>query len=139
MSDQQKKENKQPLTLVDKDDPSLTFLNTHVDGHDGEKGSEYVYDAKEKQDYHEEYANEFTPDDLNEREEYGDRSAGKGIGTMGIVFAITSLFLVPLLLGPIGIISGIIAIVKGRKSLGIWAIVIGAISVLSTLIITPFL
>ncbi|WDF03062.1 MULTISPECIES: hypothetical protein [Shouchella] len=138
MSDQ-KKENKQPLTLVDKDDPSLTFLNTHVEGHDGEKGSEYLYDAKDNQNFDEEYASEFAADSIEDSQDDFENSSGKGIGTMGIVFAITSLFLVPLLLGPIGIISGIIAIVKGRKTLGIWAIAIGAISVLSTLIFTPLL
>ncbi|RQW20010.1 DUF4190 domain-containing protein [Bacillus sp. C1-1] len=138
MSDQ-KKENKQPLTLVDKDDPSLTFVNTHVEGHDGEKGSEYLHDAKDKQNYDEEYASEFAADSLEDSQDDFENSSGKGIGTMGIVFAITSLFLVPLLLGPIGIISGIIAIVKGRKTLGVWAIAIGAISVLSTLIFTPLL
>lgn len=133
---------KEPVKLVDENDPSLTFLNTHVDGHDGEEGSDYLLDNQDENRFNEETASEFSADErLREQdpEEEADRTdAGKGIGTLALILSITSLFLVPLLLGTASIICGAVAISRGARGLGIWATAIGIVSVLSTLIFSPY-
>ncbi|MBM7838127.1 hypothetical protein JOC54_001358 [Alkalihalobacillus xiaoxiensis] len=135
------KENHDPkYRLLDENDPSLTFLNTHVEGHDGEKGTEYIYNAKAKDSYEEEIANEFAADESHwHRDNEQDDIHGKGIGTMALVLSITSLFFVPLLLGPAGVICGFIALRKGARALGLWSMAVGVVSVASTLIFSPFL
>lgn len=135
------KKDQDPKTrLIDEKDPSLTFLNTHVEGHDGEKGTEYIYDAKSQESYDEEIASELTTEETHwqQREEEHDDTQGKGVGTMALVLSITSLFFVPLLLGPAGVICGFIAMRKGARALGIWAMAVGVISVASTLIFSPY-
>ncbi|SPU21999.1 YqfX [Niallia circulans] len=132
---------KEPVKLVDENDPSLTFLNTHVDGHDGEEGSDYLLDNQDENRFNEETASEFSADERlrEDPEEEADRTdAGKGIGTLALILSITSLFLVPLLLGTAGIICGAVAISRGARGLGIWATAIGIVSVLSTLIFSPY-
>ncbi|SDC32334.1 hypothetical protein [Shouchella lonarensis] len=141
-----KEEKNEPVRLVDENDPSLTFVNTHVDGHDGAKGTEYVYNAKSNHTYDEEVATEFPatndyvdPSPTTDDEEDTFEAPGKGIGTMGLVLAITSLFFVPLLLGVAGAICGVIAWSKGARTLGVWSIIIAVASVVGTLLFSPYL
>lgn len=138
----ERKDKNDPIRLLNEEDPSLTFLNTHVDGHDGEKGSEYIYDAKSDHKYDEETANEFPAhgklQETSWTEEENSDSSGKALGTMALVLSITSLFLVPLLLGVAGVICGAIAVKKGARALGFWAVGIGVVSIAGTIIFSPF-
>src|SRR5690606_25936706 len=55
-------------------------------------------------------------------------------GAVAMIAAIMSWFLWPAVLGPVAVIAGIIAAVKGRHSLGGWSIVLGAASLIFFLI-----
>lgn len=86
---------------------------------------------------------EFSPDtgaqdyegeeDLEETE-----SAGKGMGAVGIAFAIVSLFMLPVVFAIAGIIFGAISVKKDRKALGYTAIVISAFSLFVSFFFAPF-
>jgi hypothetical protein len=72
-----------------------------------------------------------------------DRTSGVGyggtlVGTIALIVSILSLFMMPFLLGIIGIIGGFISRSKGAKSLGSWAIGIGAVSIIVGIFISPF-
>ncbi|MBB5173904.1 DUF4190 domain-containing protein [Texcoconibacillus texcoconensis] len=62
----------------------------------------------------------------------------RGMGVIGIVVSILSLFFMPILLGIAGIVLGFIARRSGANGLGNTAIVIGAFSVIASLFFTPF-
>lgn len=64
-------------------------------------------------------------------------SEGRIYSILGIVFAVLSLVVLPIVFGPIAVILGIIGYLKGDRNLGMTAIVLGVVlSVLSTLIAT---
>jgi hypothetical protein len=102
-------------------------------------------------DYNEETAAEVTPiqptikdsfsksEEQNQglNEEAGD-TEGRGTGMIAIALSILSLFFLPVLLGSIGLIVGFIARRRGARSLGNWAIGIGAASVIISLFFAPF-
>lgn len=76
-------------------------------------------------------------------EGYDDSSYGIGfggtlVGTLALIASIISLFMMPFLLGIVGIVAGFIARSKGAKSLGTWAIGIGAVSIIVGIFILPF-
>ncbi|MBT2645962.1 DUF4190 domain-containing protein [Bacillus sp. ISL-34] len=64
-------------------------------------------------------------------------SRGKAIGVIALIISILSLFMMPFILGIVGIIVGIVARSRG-SNLGTWAIVIGAISIIVGIFILPF-
>lgn len=68
----------------------------------------------------------------------GRVNEGKGIGYLGIALSIISLFMLPVILGAAGIIVGFIARRRGAKTLGAWAIGIGAASLVLGIFILPF-
>ena len=102
--------------------------------------------------YDEEYAAEITGDDrmprsiIRTRDERPDvshseradtRSAGNNAGVWGavaILAAIASWVIWPTVLGPFGAIAGVVAYMKGRRSLGGWAFALGTISFIFFLI-----
>ena len=60
---------------------------------------------------------------------------GRKYSILGIVFAILSLVVLPIVFGPLAVIFGIIAVLKDDTKLGITAIVLGVVlAVISTLI-----
>lgn len=65
--------------------------------------------------------------------------SGSGWGWAGLGISILSLFLWPYFLGPIGIVLGYMAFRNDARTLGTWAMVIGAIAILGALLVIPFL
>ncbi|MGW6300413.1 DUF4190 domain-containing protein [Peribacillus butanolivorans] len=64
-------------------------------------------------------------------------SRGNVVGVISLIISIISLFMMPFILGALGIIVGIFARVRGSK-MGTWAIVIGAVSIIVGIFILPF-
>lgn len=59
---------------------------------------------------------------------------GRGIGIAGLIFSIVSLFLVPLLLGSVGIVLGVISAARGSR-VGWWAAGIGILSIIMSMFV----
>lgn len=105
-----------------------------------------VRSPEEQIQYREENAADFAaPKPLrgraNQNEPYaidGDETGGRGIGITALIVSILSLFILPLLMGIAGVIIGVVARGKGAKSLGTWAIIIGALSIVISIFILPF-
>ncbi|MDQ0883146.1 DUF4190 domain-containing protein [Peribacillus sp. V2I11] len=77
-------------------------------------------------------------DEPVEADDSGDvASRGKVIGVIALIISIISLFMMPFILGIVGIIVGIVARSRG-SNLGTWAIVIGAVSIIVGIFILPF-
>lgn len=87
-------------------------------------------------------ATEIAPTDgPNQRErdgvtEAGETEAGRGLGIFGLVLSVLSFFIVPFLLGPAGIILGIISIRRGSRW-GMWAVGLGVVSIILTAFVAP--
>ncbi|MDF2680248.1 MAG: hypothetical protein K0R47_1438 [Brevibacillus sp.] len=60
-----------------------------------------------------------------------------GIGMTGLGLSILSLFLMPYLIAPIGMVLGYLAYRRNSRTLGAWAMIVGAIAILGALIIYP--
>ncbi|WP_110927392.1 DUF4190 domain-containing protein [Bacillus massiliglaciei] len=65
-------------------------------------------------------------------------NSGMGWGLAALAASILSLFMVPFILGIVGIVVGFVARSKGAKSMGAWAIGIGIASILTAVFIMPF-
>ncbi|TLS36291.1 DUF308 domain-containing protein [Pseudalkalibacillus caeni] len=63
---------------------------------------------------------------------------GRGTGFIALVLSVISVFILPVIFGAAGIIVGFIARRRGAKSLGSWAIGIGAASLIISLFFSPF-
>ncbi|GAF65926.1 hypothetical protein [Alkalihalobacillus trypoxylicola] len=162
------KQKTDPVRLVDENDPSLTFLNTHADGRrdtrpldkvEEDTSEDTTIDAVNQENgrFNEETAAEFAAvngmatngdavhdETLNSRHEEehraeNDTRSGFGIGTFAIVLSILSLFFLPVLLGAAGIIVGFVSRRYGAKAIGNWAIGIGALSIILTVFFSPFI
>lgn len=68
----------------------------------------------------------------------GNLVQGSGIGMVGIGSSILSLFLLPYVLGPLGIVLGFLAYRREARSMGTWAMVIGALAFVGALLIYPY-
>lgn len=93
--------------------------------------------------YNEETAAEFAePVNLGRNRSYEineeTTGAGKGFGYAALILAILSLFTAPVLFGATGIILGFVARNRGARTLGNWAIGLGALSVIVSLFLAPF-
>ncbi|WP_231889897.1 MULTISPECIES: DUF308 domain-containing protein [Bacillaceae] len=102
-------------------------------------------EIEKHREYREESAAEIAPPIGSYREEErvadDDRHGaveGRSTGYIAIALSVISLFLLPVILGAVGIIVGFVARRKGAKTLGAWAIGIGAVSVILGLFVTPF-
>ncbi|WP_080845053.1 hypothetical protein [Cytobacillus gottheilii] len=73
--------------------------------------------------------------ETNEQPRAGE---GKGVGYTALILSILSLFIWPVLMGAAGIVLGFVASRRGSKTLGGWAIGIGAVSIIIGLFILPF-
>ncbi|MDT3426533.1 hypothetical protein J2Z22_002059 [Paenibacillus forsythiae] len=97
-------------------------------------------------EHREEYASEIsppsirsdTPDGSGER--VGDREgeAGKTTGYAGLALGIASLFIWPIILGPVAAVLGYYAYTQGRKTAGGWALGLGIVATLSYFVMIPF-
>ena len=93
--------------------------------------------------YREETAAEMVAPVSIERRKSVDRPeenalGGSGLGYLALALSIISLFVLPVLLGAVGIVVGFIARNRGAEGLGAWAIGIGIVSMIIGLFITPF-
>lgn len=95
--------------------------------------------------YREEAAAEVVPLDSQRKSEEEafeeDRQTVKThrVGILALVLSILSLLIMPIILGAAGIITGIYARRRESKTLGNWAIGIGAVSIIASLIFSPYL
>ncbi|MGG1663411.1 DUF456 domain-containing protein [Brevibacillus sp. NRS-1366] len=70
--------------------------------------------------------------------EDGRENGASGIGMTGLGLSILSLFLMPYLVAPIGMVLGYLAYRRNSRALGTWAMIIGAIAILGALVIYPY-
>ncbi|WP_029098730.1 hypothetical protein [Brevibacillus thermoruber] len=75
-----------------------------------------------------------TTDDVDAQAENG----ASGIGWTGLGLSILSLFLLPYIVAPIGMVLGYLAYRRNARTLGVWAMIVGAIAILGALIIYPY-
>jgi hypothetical protein len=61
-----------------------------------------------------------------------------GIGWTGLGLSILSLFLLPYLIAPIGMVLGYMAYRRNARTLGVWAMIIGTVAILGALVIYPY-
>lgn len=93
----------------------------------------------------EETAQELTADDISDRNvEREDRSdsgshATSAVGWVALILSIASFFFMPIILGGAGIIVGFIAKSRDADTLGNTAIIAGAVSIIITLFVLPYL
>lgn len=64
--------------------------------------------------------------------------AAGGLGMVGLGLSLLSLFMLPYLLAPIGIVIGYLAMRRNAATLGTWAMIVGAIAILGALIVYPY-
>ncbi|MCK9905478.1 CD225/dispanin family protein, partial [Frankia sp. Cpl3] len=74
-----------------------------------------------------------SPDSESEREE-----PASGLGWTGLGLSILSLFFMPYLLGPVGMVIGYMAFRRNARTLGTWSMIIGAVSILGAIIVYPY-
>ncbi|WP_164216130.1 hypothetical protein [Virgibacillus sp. YIM 98842] len=90
----------------------------------------------------EEYAAEFTADDYNkaldEDDIRNDAETNTTYGWIGIALSIIAFFMWPIIMGGAGIILGFVSRSRGADTLGNIAIAAGAIAIVITLFILPF-
>ncbi|RID83830.1 DUF4190 domain-containing protein [Mesobacillus zeae] len=65
-------------------------------------------------------------------------NSGMIMGFSALALSILSLFVLPVFLGIAGMVLGYVAIKRGARSLGGWAIGVGAVSIIIGLFILPF-
>ncbi|MFX3633652.1 MAG: hypothetical protein ACE3L7_25200 [Candidatus Pristimantibacillus sp.] len=65
-------------------------------------------------------------------------SGGTALGWVALVFAVVSWFLWPVLMGATSAVLGFMAYRQGARALGGWAMAIGLIAVILSLVIVPF-
>lgn len=85
----------------------------------------------------EEFAAEMTVDDAD-TEITGDMEENTTFGWVGIALSIISFFIWPIIFGVAGIVLGFMSRSRGADALGNIAIAAGAVSILITLFILPF-
>ena len=61
-----------------------------------------------------------------------------GIGWFAIILSIASWFMWPAVLGSAGTVMGLIAYFRGQRSLGLWAIILGIISLVISVLLIPY-
>ncbi|WP_010531009.1 hypothetical protein [Lentibacillus jeotgali] len=97
-----------------------------------------VDDIQSRRD--EEYASEMTADDIDEPADSDEdgTEVNSAFGWIALALSIISYFMMPIILGGAGIILGFISRNRGADTLGNTAIIAGAISILITLFVLPF-
>ncbi|TFJ94100.1 hypothetical protein [Lentibacillus salicampi] len=98
-----------------------------------------VEDIQSRRD--EELASEMTADDIDEPVHSGEEDgaqATSAFGWIAVALSIISYFAMPIILGGAGIVMGFVSRNRGAETLGNTAIIAGAISILITLFVLPF-
>ena len=67
------------------------------------------------------------------------RPRGRGWSIAGLVSEVLAVFLIPVLLGPLGVVFGIVGFARGDRGLGIAAIVVSVIGLVVGLILGALL
>ncbi|WNS43795.1 hypothetical protein [Paenibacillus sp. MMS20-IR301] len=65
-------------------------------------------------------------------------SDNRSIGYIGLGFAVVSLFIWSIIMGPIATVLGYYAYARGQKTAGAWAMGLGIVSTLSYFVLIPF-
>ncbi|MUT66696.1 hypothetical protein [Paenibacillus sp. NEAU-GSW1] len=65
------------------------------------------------------------------------KSRGTALGWVGLIFAVASWFVWPVIMGITSAVIGFIAFRQGARTLGSWAIAIGLIAILLSAVIVP--
>lgn len=74
----------------------------------------------------------------NAAEEMGSEATGRSLGWLALALSIASLFVLPQWLGLAGIVLGGAAWFTGTRGLGLWSMVIGAVSLLLYIVLVPY-
>lgn len=72
-------------------------------------------------------------------EKPGEQATGSGFGLTGISLSVLSLFILPYITAPIGIILGYMAYRRDARTLGLWSMILGAISIIGAMVVYPYL
>ncbi|GIP39632.1 hypothetical protein J31TS4_29120 [Paenibacillus sp. J31TS4] len=72
------------------------------------------------------------------REQETDRPQGRTLGWVGLITAILSLFVFPTILGPTATVLGFLAYLQGNRTMGVWSVVLGLISLGTALFLSPY-
>lgn len=67
---------------------------------------------------------------MEEKKQY---PKGRTYSRLGLFFAILSLFVLPIILGPLAVAFGIVSIVQGDKKWGVLVIVLGVVLALTSI------
>ncbi|QTM99846.1 hypothetical protein ERJ70_11400 [Sediminibacillus dalangtanensis] len=103
---------------------------------------QYILDEPYKRD--EEMAQELTATEFNkpihneEKETKMDGDVQTGFGWVAVILGVLSFFMMPVVLGAAAIIFGFISRNRGAHTLGNTAIIAGAVSIILTLFLAPF-
>mgnify|MGYP001467970643 CR=1 FL=1 len=73
----------------------------------------------------------------DERNTEEETNEGNGLGITGLILSLVSVFILPGILAPAGMILGYIAFRRGSRTTGVWAMVVGAFALLMALFILP--
>ncbi len=65
-------------------------------------------------------------------------SAAGNLGMVALGLSILSLFLLPYLLAPVGMVLGYLALRRNARTMGTWAMIIGAVAILGAILIYPY-
>ncbi|WP_067730446.1 hypothetical protein [Oceanobacillus damuensis] len=114
--------------------------NAQAPPHHGDRAMHQDYIGVEPESSRdEEYAAEMTAEDYETRKHEGDNGEVNTMyGWIAIAVSVISFFMWPIVLGAAGIILGFVSRGRGADTLGNIAIAAGAISILITLFILPF-
>ena len=63
------------------------------------------------------------------------RPRGRGWSIAGIISGVLAIFLLPIVLGPSGVVFGIVGLVRGDRGLGITAVVVGVLGLVIGLVV----
>ncbi|MRH43106.1 DUF4190 domain-containing protein [Aquibacillus halophilus] len=94
--------------------------------------------------YKEEFGQELTANEFNrpitstEQETEMKSEVKTGFGWLAVILAVLSFFVMPIIFGAAGIIFGFVSRGRGADTLGNTAIIAGAISIVITLFVAPF-
>ncbi|WP_442785802.1 hypothetical protein [Lentibacillus sp. Marseille-P4043] len=133
MDDFERYSNKSSEDLGERQDDT-DIVGTNLTGQDPS-----TFNPTSKND--EETAAELTADDLDTPSGIGDdddTNVNSTYGWIALALSIVSFFWLPIILGGAGIIIGFIARSRGANTLGNTAIIAGAVSIIISLFILPF-
>lgn len=78
------------------------------------------------------------PESSRNEERNGEEINGQGLGWTGLVLSILAFFIYPILLGVAGAAFGYFGYRQGAQTLGIWAMVLGGLAVLGSVLFSPY-